>query len=359
MLPAPAAKTIAERAQRHRHHRAADEQQRPATGPVEQPDRDQGHADVDDPDRDRGQDRGRRGLDAGELDDRRRVVDHRVDARDLLQDREPDPDHESGLDQRLAQVTPATRLGADLALDLDDLLLDRLGVAGADPRQHRPRLEVAPRHHQPARALRHPQHPDPERECGDGAEAQHPPPRLAVVEGEPDHVGDDDADRDRQLEEGDQAPADVGRRNLGDVDGRRRRGEPDRDAEDHPGDHQDGGVGRGGANQRADEEDDRGGEDQHPAAVGVREPAGEAGAEHGADRHRADDEPGLEAGEVEVRGDEQQRPGDDAGVVAEQQAAEPGDRRRHHDVAADLPGIDRRLPLHGPRQPIPAARGGD
>jgi hypothetical protein len=37
----------------------------------------------------------------------------------------------------------------------------------------------------------------------------------------------------------------------------------------------------------------------------------------------------------EILADEQQRPGDDAGVVAEQQAAERRDRRALHDMATD------------------------
>jgi hypothetical protein len=38
---------------------------------------------------------------------------------------------------------------------------------------------------------------------------------------------------------------------------------------------------------------------------------------------------------AEIPADEQQRPGDDAGVVTEEQAAERGDRRAEQDMAAD------------------------
>ena len=70
-----------------------------------------------------------------------------------------------------------------------------------------------------------------------------------------------------------------------------------------------------------------------PAAEAVAELAREGGAGDGADRDRGDDHSLLEAVEAEVRADEQQRAGDDAGVVAEQQTTEPRDDRRPDDVA--------------------------
>ena len=53
-----------------------------------------------------------------------------------------------------------------------------------------------------------------------------------------------------------------------------------------------------------------------------------------ADRDRGDDQSLGEAAEGEVGLDEEQGAGDDAGVVAEQQAAEAGDRGGQHDVAS-------------------------
>ena len=122
-----------------------------------------------------------------------------------------------------------------------------------------------------------------------------------MVEGKPDQVGDEDADRHRQLEEADEAAAALRRRHLGDVDGGRGRGEADRDADHDAGDDEHLDAGRRGAGQGADDED-RGGEQDHqppPVAVGGR--PGERGAGHGADRHRGDDQALGEAAELEVR----------------------------------------------------------
>ncbi|HEX2706729.1 MAG TPA: hypothetical protein VHM66_01815 [Solirubrobacterales bacterium] len=190
---------------------------RPAA--VEQPQREDGEADVEDADADRGQDRAGRGVDAGDFDDRRRAVDDGVDAGHLLQDREPDPDEQRRFHHRLQQLAPGPRLVVEALLDLFQLDVDRVGVVDTDLRQRRPRREVVAGHHQPARALRHPQHPEAERQRRHTAEAQHPTPALAVVECEADQIGDEDPDRDRQLEEADQAPAALRRRHLGDVDG--------------------------------------------------------------------------------------------------------------------------------------------
>jgi hypothetical protein len=108
-------------------------------------------------------------------------------------------------------------------------------------------------HHQPARALRHPQHAEAERQRRHAAEAEHPAPAFDVVEGEPDQVGDEDADRHRQLEEADQAPATLRRRHLGDVDRGGGGGEADRDADHDPGDDEHPDPRRRGARQSADQ----------------------------------------------------------------------------------------------------------
>ena len=158
-----------------------------------------------------------------------------------------------------------------------------------------------------------------------------------MVEGEADEVGDEDADRHRQLEEADQPTTALRWRHLGDVDGGGGGGEADRHADHDTGDDQHLDAGRCGAGQGADDEH-RGGEQDHqppPVAVGCW--PGERGPGHGADRHRRDHQALRKAAEVEIGLDEEQRPGDDTGVVAEQQPAEPGDRSRQHHIAARPP----------------------
>ena len=67
--------------------------------------------------------------------------------------------------------------------------------------------------------------------------------------------------------------------------------------------------------------------------VGVGEATGEPGAGDGSNRNRGDHQSRLEARQPEVRLDEEQGAGDDANVIAEQQAAEACDRRRQHHRA--------------------------
>ena len=92
-----------------------------------------------------------------------------------------------------------------------------------------------------------------------------------------------------------------------------------------------------------------------PAPDPVGHPARAKRADRGADEQQARDELLLERGEpAEVLLEEQQRPGDHAGVVAEEHAAERRDRRAHRDMPAHAPRIHlcsgpcsaRRLPNH-------------
>jgi hypothetical protein len=260
--------------------------------------------------------------------------------------------HPRRFHHRLEQLAPGARLLVDALLYLLQLAVDRVGVVDPDLRQRRPGGEVVAGHHQPARALRHPQHPDRQRQRRHDAEAEHPAPAFDAVEGEPDQVGDEDADRHRQLEEADQAPAALRRRHLGDVDRGGGRGEPDSNADHDAGDHQHLDPRRRRARQGAGDEDDRGEQDHHAAPVAVGGRAGEGGAGDGADRHRGDDQALGEAAEVEVALDEEQGAGDDAGVVAEEQPAEAGDRRRQHHVAP-CPAARSLQPVAHPAATVP------
>ena len=75
-------------------------------------------------------------------------------------------------------------------------------------------------------------------------------------------------------------------------------------------------------------------EDHQPPPVLVGRRPGVGGAEDGADRNRGDDQSLFEAAQAEVVLDEEQSPGDDAGVVAEEEPAETGDGRGQNYVAA-------------------------
>ena len=90
----------------------------------------------------------------------------------------------------------------------------------------------------------------------------------------------------------------------------------------------------GGADGSAEEQ---GGADHQAAlaAESVGEAAADQRAEGGADQQRADDEALPAGGQVEVVAHVEQRAGDDAGVVAEEQ---PAQRRDDRDPQQEAPG---------------------
>ena len=104
------------------------------------------------------------------------------------------------------------------------------------------------------------------------------------------------------------------------------------------------------------DEDDGGEQDHQPPAVVVGGRAGDRGAADGADRDRGDDQALGEAAEAEVGLDEQQGPGDDPGVVAEQQPAEAGDGRGQDHVAPRPPRGRLRSPVHAAAERTSAVR---
>ena len=90
------------------------QQQRAPADPVDQPDRDHRHEHIDDADPGGGEDGGRGGGQAGGLEDRRREIDHGVDAGDLLEDREPDARRSAAGGRRVAETAPGTLCASSL-----------------------------------------------------------------------------------------------------------------------------------------------------------------------------------------------------------------------------------------------------
>ena len=138
---------------------------------------------------------------AGLLEDVWRIVDHRIDAGDLLEDREPDADDErrpgvwrseQGAKRHLAL------LGTDVALQTRHLGID--GRRAAQRPQRVARLLPTPLCHQPARALRQHCHAEAEKHAGHRPETEHPAPRARDVgHREVDEIGGQDAARDTKL----------------------------------------------------------------------------------------------------------------------------------------------------------------
>jgi hypothetical protein len=62
---------------------------------------------------------------------------------------------------------------------------------------------LPPLEHEPARAVGQEQHPDPQGDGGHGPAEEHPAPALHAGEDEVDEVREEDADRDRELEQRD------------------------------------------------------------------------------------------------------------------------------------------------------------
>ena len=124
---------------------------------------------------------------------------------------------------------------------------------------------------------------------------------------------------------------------LGDVDRGDRGGDTDRDTDDEARDEERVFLRRQPRGDGADDEDDRRGDDQALAAELVAVLAGEPGTRDRAERHRTDDGAGRESADAEIGLDLQEGAGDDAGVVAEQQSGEAGDRGNDaHVPARDL-----------------------
>jgi hypothetical protein len=133
-----------------------------------------------------------------------------------------------------------------------------------------------------------------------------------------------------------QGPADPRRGDLADVQRHHHRRGADRQPDDDPGSYQDTVTGREGGEHHPGDEKSRRARHRGPAAYPVGDPARRQRTEKGPDQQDAGQQflvEGRQAGEVLA--DEQQRPADDAGVVAEQQAAERGDRRAQQDMTPD------------------------
>ena len=354
----------AEREHRRRHDQGTGDEQRLAPQPVDRDGRDQGeecHRHADEP--------GGLGIGlalrgAHVLEHVRREIEHRVDADDLLEDRQHDADdqHQPAIAEQRTGVLDERRL---------DLLERRVGIAAAEPLEKRERFRIAVLEHEKARCFRHQQHEEDEQGRRDRGRGEHVAPaviheeivvakRLHEVVHEIDEV---DADDDGDLLQGDEQPARRRRRDLGDVHRRQHRGHAD----------------RGAAHQAVEDEErqrigtvraetelrkaraDRGHEEQHARhqEAGAAAPAGgdracDRSAEHAAQKRAADRETGEEvrlclgqmARRNEVEGDRICRAGDHGGVVAEQQSAQRGgDRQRGHKSVIGLRHYLKPLPL--------------
>ena len=307
------------------HAHEARQQHRLASDAVDEPDRQHRHGHVQRSDGEVGVDRSFRAVaDAGERG--RRVVDDRVDAHQLLEHRKPDGHHERRAYPRLLQEAGASAvlLLIDLA-DLVDLLVGvvlRRGVVGLQLLEHFLGLVLLALCDEVARRLRHEGHSHQQDQRRYGRQTQHQAPVAGRGQDRVDDEGHQDADDDHELIEGPDGPTQARGRDLRQVERHHQRRAAHRQPEDHPCPHQGPRAGRRGGRDGPDGEGHRGDHDQAATAEGVGQRPRESSPGHGPEQQGGHHGALHERGQVEILGDEQNRAGDDAGVVAEQQPAQ-------------------------------------
>ena len=182
----------------------------------------------------------------------------------------------------------------------------------------------------PARGVRQRHHPQQQRDRGDGGHREHDAPDVRIVNDvvqqcvhrEGQHLSGDD----HQLVDGHHSASPVRWRHFCEVQRAGHRRRTYADAEDDAGGHHDLDAGRQRTPERAHQEDAGTQQQGALSAEPVGHPAAEQCAEGGArEEQRADHRRLAERTQVQIVFHVQQRPGDDSGVVTEQQATEGGD----------------------------------
>ncbi|OEI67189.1 Uncharacterized protein Cus16_3197 [Curtobacterium sp. ER1/6] len=285
------------------------------------------------------------------LDEHRLAVVHdRVDAGELLRDAEPRADEDDADEPLVAEQHPPPALLLDLRLDvvgpLDVLELRGRALLGADLRQHRPSLAVPPLRREPARRLRHAEHPDEERDRRQGADGEHDAPDAVALapEAADDGVHDERGeltDDDHELVPARERPADLVRREFGQEHRHHGRRPADRETEEHPADDDDP-EGRGEhTDQGADEERDGEQDDRAATTPPVGDPTAEHRPDRGTEEQGTRDHALGDRRQPELVGHRPEGTVDHAGVVAEEQAAEGRHEGEHAEAAAVRPLADR------------------
>jgi hypothetical protein len=277
-----------------------------------------------------------------------------VDAGDPLQDAEADAEDQSGSESGAQEIGPTPFPTPDAGLDVLQLPLDVRAPANAPQGgRGRPEPVVADA---PTRGFR--QGPDAEGE-GDGDDDREPEHPAPVAADDAAHVGGHvDADQpaahvvggnlsqveradDRNDADGGPDQGAAGRERAHVVGGNLSQVERADDRNDADGGPDQGAAGCErrdiGGQRRAQgaEQEHRGGEQQDPAAA---EPVGQrpAGADEGAHERRRDNALLEQGRHRELLLDEQDRPGDDRRVVAEQRTAQGDDQGREVDEPGGL-----------------------
>ena len=220
-------------------------------------------------------------------------------------------------------VRPGPGGGGEVVAQKGHLGLD-VGAGSAQPQQGGPGLIATSVPGEPARGFREEEHPHGKHDAQDPAQPQHPSPGAVGRQGVADQIRAENPERDGQLVERHQRAALLGRGDFGQVERRQHGGPADTDAHQQPTGEEDGKVGRQGGHGRAGDEDHRGREQDGTAPEPVGQPPGERRAKRRAAQGDAGHDSQHQGREMGRCSQEQQRPRDDAGIIAEQQAAQGG-----------------------------------
>ncbi len=120
------------------------------------------------------------------------------------------------------------------------------------------------------------------------------------------------------------APRSLRRRNLGEIERCQHRGDADRQPHEKAAEQQDDDALGDGGDEGAGDEQQAGAQDDAAAPGAVREVSGHRRTDRGTRQRNRDDDPLQCRREGHHLPNEKERAGDDAGVVAEQQAAQSG-----------------------------------
>ena len=342
------------REERPRHHaerrdvaERPDVEQRAAAQAIDEPEADEREHQVRHTDADRLQQRGLV-TEAGELEDARREVQDCVDARELVEERDQECEHDRHT-QRTCPETVGRRVGRHRGRDFCRSRQDlRLGCRWFDQAQDlQSFLPIACTRQQPARTFGN-------REAADGIDhrrecrhAKHPAPRVLASAGQQRirQERDQNTKDDVELEHAREQPATIGRRDLGDVHRRRDRRGADAKATDRACENERVHVTRERRPDGTDEIEYADEAQRRLASPFVGGPAAEHGADDGAIERRGHRDAMHAGTESPERLDLLLRTGDHHGVEAEQ---ESGKRRR------DGPEKDARV--HGCNEEVRVAR---
>ena len=270
-----------------------------------------------------------------ELEDRGRVIDHRVDPGHLLQGGEHDADDQRHAEFPLEQGGEARPLAGEIYGHVVEFGIDVMVRRPVDAPHGGARLRAAAPHHQPARARRHQQNAGAEGEGGDRAQAEHPAPPAGIGEGVIDEVGGENPNRHRELVQRDERAADRGGSDFRQVERRDEGGDADRPADEDAARDQPADRLCCGGGKRAKHEHRRGDDDEPAAAVAIGEGAAHGSADNRAGKGDAGDHLLQAGGQREFPLEIKDGSGNGARIVAEQHSAERADQGDNIDEGHD------------------------